>query len=411
MRNTFKDVSAVFSPSCISHTVITKPDWMKVEVAGVNLPDAIQCWVQQTFPGEKEITEDSYITSKYGYRDNNYVRPAVPDSGVSKYKLNSNLVRSIDQNTREDTVPKYTNSMNHRISRGRHGHRLVDNRTLKRQHKRKRTGKCRYGEGLENQLKCIKEENEKFVEENEVGTRSNRDLVRSLDTSTRQRRRRRNRNRQVRLAGMENLTKEERRIKRRQERQRLKELEKKKRKARRRAEKRQKKQQRRMEEMEKKLEQERQERRRLERKKRDVGTCQMKHVDKCSWPQCNRSCPKLHNPVTGTNDKTNNKNDNDNINNNNNENDINDENDKSYSNNNKNGNNDYDVNDKIDNITDNNTNDNVFAGEEMDFLELLKSFGLDMRSVASALGIELSALNNMDQDVLLHLLTSQTTSS
>ncbi len=323
MRNTFKDVSAVFSPSCISHTVITKPDWMKVEVTGVNLPDAIQCWVQQRFPGEKEITEDSYITSKYAYRDNNYVRPAVPESGVSKYKLNSNLVRSIDQNTREDTtVPKYTNSMSHRISKGRHGHRLVDNRTLKRQHKRKRTGKCRYGEGLENQLKCIKEENEKFLEENEVGTRSNRDLVRSLDTSTRQRRRRRNRNRQVRLAGMENLTKEERRIRRRQERQRLKELEKKKRKARRRAEKRQKKQQRRMEEMEKKLEQER---RRLERQKRDVGTCQMKHVDKCSWPQCNRSCPKLHNPVTGNNDKIINRNDDNNFNNNNNnENDLND---------------------------------------------------------------------------------------
>ena len=50
----------------------------------------------------------------------------------------------------------------------------------------------------------------------------------------------------------------------------------------------------------------------------------------------------------------------------------------------------------------------VFAGEEMDFLELLKSFGLDMGSVASALGIDMAALNNMDQEVLLHLLTSHT---
>jgi hypothetical protein len=31
-----------------------------------------------------------------------------------------------------------------------------------------------------------------------------------------------------------------------------------------------------------------------------------------------------------------------------------------------------------------------------------------MGSVASALGIDMAALNNMDQDVLLHLLTSQT---
>ena len=48
-----------------------------------------------------------------------------------------------------------------------------------------------------------------------------------------------------------------------------------------------------------------------------------------------------------------------------------------------------------------------FVGEEMDFLELLKSFGLDMKSVAKALGIDEATLNNMDKEVLLHLLTSQ----
>lgn len=50
---------------------------------------------------------------------------------------------------------------------------------------------------------------------------------------------------------------------------------------------------------------------------------------------------------------------------------------------------------------------NMRPGEEMDFLELLKSFGLDMASVATALGIDIATLNNMDKDVLLHLLTSQ----
>ena len=47
----------------------------------------------------------------------------------------------------------------------------------------------------------------------------------------------------------------------------------------------------------------------------------------------------------------------------------------------------------------------------MDFLELLKSFGLNLSSVAAALGIDIAALNNMDKDVLLHLLTSQTSKS
>ena len=88
--------------------------------------------------------------------------------------------------------------------------------------------------------------------------------------------------------------------------------------------------------------------------------CPQKHVDTCSWPQCNFSCPKLHNPLTG---------------------EI-----KHF-------------------ITHKSTL--FFLGEEMDFLELLKSFGLDMKSVAKALGIDEATLNNMDKEVLLHLLTSQ----
>lgn len=68
-------------------------------------------------------------------------------------------------------------------------------------------------------------------------------------------------------------------------------------------------------------------------------------MDECSWPQCNRACPRLHDP---------------------------------------------------------------FTGEELDFIELLKSFGLDMASVASALGIDMVTLNDMDHDTLLQLLTQQT---
>ncbi|BET00789.1 Pectinacetylesterase [Nesidiocoris tenuis] len=72
--------------------------------------------------------------------------------------------------------------------------------------------------------------------------------------------------------------------------------------------------------------------------------CRHRLVERCSWPQCNHSCPKLHNP---------------------------------------------------------------FTGEEMDFIELLKSFGLDMKSVANALGIDIHTLNNMDHEELLNLLTQQ----
>lgn len=46
-----------------------------------------------------------------------------------------------------------------------------------------------------------------------------------------------------------------------------------------------------------------------------------------------------------------------------------------------------------------------FPGEEMNFIELLKSFGLDMASVANALGIDIHTLNSMANDELLHILT------
>ncbi|KAK4307321.1 hypothetical protein Pmani_020906 [Petrolisthes manimaculis] len=65
-------------------------------------------------------------------------------------------------------------------------------------------------------------------------------------------------------------------------------------------------------------------------------------TDRCAWPHCNTACPKLLNP---------------------------------------------------------------FTGEEMNFTELLKSFGLDMASVASALGIDIHTLNSMSNDELLHILT------
>ena len=41
----------------------------------------------------------------------------------------------------------------------------------------------------------------------------------------------------------------------------------------------------------------------------------------------------------------------------------------------------------------------------MNFIELLKSFGLDMNRVARELGIELHTLNSMGHQELLHILT------
>ncbi|KAM4751460.1 carboxylesterase notum2 [Anableps anableps] len=44
IKNSLTDVTAVFAPSCLSHTVITKSNWMSFQVKGTSLPRALHCW-------------------------------------------------------------------------------------------------------------------------------------------------------------------------------------------------------------------------------------------------------------------------------------------------------------------------------------------------------------------------------
>ena len=44
LRSTFNTLSTVFSPACIAHEVLLGRDWTSVEVDGVTLPDALECW-------------------------------------------------------------------------------------------------------------------------------------------------------------------------------------------------------------------------------------------------------------------------------------------------------------------------------------------------------------------------------
>ena len=48
-----------------------------------------------------------------------------------------------------------------------------------------------------------------------------------------------------------------------------------------------------------------------------------------------------------------------------------------------------------------------FSGEEIDFLRLLKSFGFDMHQVATAIGVDIDTLQNMESEKLLELLSSK----
>ncbi|XP_051789906.1 carboxylesterase notum2 [Erpetoichthys calabaricus] len=44
LKNSLRDVQAAFAPSCLSHTLITKSNWMDFQVKGTSLNRALQCW-------------------------------------------------------------------------------------------------------------------------------------------------------------------------------------------------------------------------------------------------------------------------------------------------------------------------------------------------------------------------------
>ncbi|KAA0713419.1 Carboxylesterase notum2 [Triplophysa tibetana] len=44
LKNSLKDVTAMFAPSCLSHTLITKSTWMEFQIKGTSVSRALQCW-------------------------------------------------------------------------------------------------------------------------------------------------------------------------------------------------------------------------------------------------------------------------------------------------------------------------------------------------------------------------------
>ncbi|XP_063286396.1 palmitoleoyl-protein carboxylesterase notum2-like [Pelobates fuscus] len=44
LKKSLREVPAVFAPACFSHTLITKSNWMEVQVKSVSLPRALHCW-------------------------------------------------------------------------------------------------------------------------------------------------------------------------------------------------------------------------------------------------------------------------------------------------------------------------------------------------------------------------------
>lgn len=206
----------------------------------------------------------------------------------SPYKLARNLVRSISDGAGRD---QYRNSINRHLSDGRPSSR----RHSRRRHRNNRTNSVGGGGEL-------------IDNGNGFNRKRNRDLVRQLEHGKRSTKK--HKNNKNKKGKKKPKTEEE--IQRRKERRSRRKQEKK----RRRRERKQK--QRRL----RRLERRRLRKERLLQQQQDddeesdghhlkvrsadstpnpssSGKCHFKLIDRCSWPHCNPSCPKLKNPDTG----------------------------------------------------------------------------------------------------------------
>ena len=88
LRETFNNVSAVFSPSCIAHEVITMSYWTDVEVSGVSLPDALQCWAASLPAESSHVPSGDYeaADSEDGFTIRK-MNALAPTAGLHRYTL------------------------------------------------------------------------------------------------------------------------------------------------------------------------------------------------------------------------------------------------------------------------------------------------------------------------------------
>ncbi|KAL5242347.1 hypothetical protein ACI65C_009757 [Semiaphis heraclei] len=212
LRKSLLNVTSVFAPSCVSHTVLTKKDWKNIKIDSVSLPTALHCWQTET--------RFAKMNSNGNGNNNNY---------------NNN-----NNNSNKSRPGRANGNGNSNRGAGAHNKRL---------------------------------------------TKVDRHMVTDNATKRKQNKMHRNDHRSGAIVH-----------------------------------------------------------KKRRRHHKNHGSCRHQHIQSCTWPQCNNSCPKLQNPATG---------------------------------------------------------------EEVDFIELLQSFGVNIPNLSSELGIDMESLIHMDQEELLNLLTQQ----
>lgn len=300
LRTSLDNVTAVFAPACIGHSVLTKRDWQNIKIDDVSLTDSLRCW-------ENSLVKDKKMMLKQ------------VDHKKSKQSENK-------KKNHQSYQPQLTLQEKEQRRKERRRQQRLKLTPEEREQKKMERRERRRQEKLLQKMEAKNQTPRAPRSPQEIEISNENSLPKIIenvsDLKQQQKKRRQHRRRKERLEAR-NATRVPKHHKQNQQ---------------------------------KNLNTQRPNKRRHGEHNRhkllkaqnqlieikEPKKCGLRMLERCSWPQCNHSCPTLTNPLTG---------------------------------------------------------------EEMKFLELLTSFGLDIYAVAQALGVDIQTLNNMDHKELIKLFT------
>lgn len=250
LRRSLDNVTAVFAPSCIGHSVLDKREWMNIKIDDISLPDAMRCW---------EISTENQQRRFGGRRDRK-----------SMTKEEKELRRQLNRERQKQKRKQLGLS---------EGESLNEPGKKKKGHKNKKQKKKKNNNQHKKELLLITadldEEGAQNNKNQNITTSNNIAVFKQDELNARKHK----------LNQRRNHDKQERERNRENKRNRAK--------------------QRRRNEVNKiggvtsaPNHQHRHKNQRL-LPRTDPKKCSLRLLEKCSWPHCNHSCPSLTNPVTG----------------------------------------------------------------------------------------------------------------
>lgn len=299
LRESLDNVTAVFAPSCIGHAVLTKRDWLNIKIDDISFAEALRCWERSTGRANKELSRRASDNGRETNKNRRHGRKNNNRNNNSNDKSKRKNQKNKDNNNNGNRNNK---NKNKKTPQQQERHRLSKER---RQQQRRRNNGGGGGRKMHNGTTTLAPggtaipRSERSPLSQQLDDSKNRSFPNHLRNKKNKNNNNNNNNNNKRKNHGRNNN-----HKRRQNQQNDSSL--------------------------------------VQSSVPEPSKCALRLLERCSWPQCNHSCPSLTNPLTG---------------------------------------------------------------EEMRFLELLASFGLDIEAVATALGVDMQTLNNMDRTVLVNLLT------